>query len=80
MAHRDAAHQWDRAADREKPGKNKDAYLANAARHRALADGDAPSDPHARATPNEAPDLGEGLLIATSETDRPLPSNPKDWN
>lgn len=39
-AHREAAHQWDRAAEREKPGKQRDTYAANAERNRALADGD----------------------------------------
>ncbi len=37
-AHRDAAHQWDRASEREKPGKMRDEYEANAVRNRALAD------------------------------------------
>lgn len=35
---RDAAHQWDRAAEREKPGKIRLAYEANAERNRRLAD------------------------------------------
>lgn len=39
-AHRDAAHQWDRAAEREKPGKQRDAYEREAARNRRLADGE----------------------------------------
>lgn len=37
--YRDAAHQWDRASEREKPGKMRDAYEAHAVRNRALADG-----------------------------------------
>ncbi len=37
-AHREAAHEWERAADREKPGKRRDEYLANATRQRELAD------------------------------------------
>ena len=37
-AFRDAAHQWDRAAEREKPGKKRAEYEANAARNRELAD------------------------------------------
>lgn len=41
---REAAHQWDRAAEREKPGRMREAYVANAARNRAEADGDAPPD------------------------------------
>lgn len=36
---RDAAHQWDRAAEREKPGKQRAEYEAAAERDRALADG-----------------------------------------
>ena len=38
-AYRDAAHQWDRAAARETPGKRRVEYEANAERNRALADG-----------------------------------------
>lgn len=38
QARRDAAHQWDRAAEREKPGKVRAAYEANATRNRELAD------------------------------------------
>jgi hypothetical protein len=37
-AFRDAAHQWDRAAEREKPGKKRAEYEANAARNREHAD------------------------------------------
>ena len=37
-AYRDAAHQWDRAAEREKPGKKRAEYEASAARNRELAD------------------------------------------
>jgi hypothetical protein len=40
-AYREAAHLWDRAADREKPGKMRDQYERNANKNRALADGDA---------------------------------------
>lgn len=47
-AYREAAHQWDRAAEREQPGKRRGEYERNAARARELADG----------TP--APDEGEG--------------------
>jgi hypothetical protein len=39
-AYRDAARMWDRAAEREKPGKTREQYLAEADRNRALADGD----------------------------------------
>ncbi len=41
--YREAAHEWDRAAEREKPGKQRLAYEANAARNRELADGRGPS-------------------------------------
>jgi hypothetical protein len=37
-AYRDAAHLWDRAAAKEKPGKYRAEYEANAERNRALAD------------------------------------------
>jgi hypothetical protein len=39
-AYRDAAHQWDRAAEREQPGKKRTEYEQNAARNRELADSD----------------------------------------
>jgi hypothetical protein len=45
-AYREAAHQWDRAAEREAPGKRRAEYERNAERNRALADGDAPADEH----------------------------------
>lgn len=37
-AYREAAHEWERAASREKPGKRRDEYLGNAERNRAMAD------------------------------------------
>ncbi len=40
-AYRDAAHQWDRAAEREKPGKFRAEYEENATKNRELADGGA---------------------------------------
>lgn len=43
-AHRDAAHLWDRAAEREKPGKRRDEYAQNAQRNRGIADGELPAD------------------------------------
>lgn len=52
-AHRDAAHQWDRAASREIPGKRRIEYEANAARNRARADG----DPEVGAAPPPDPRL-----------------------
>ncbi len=39
---RDAAHQWDRAAEREQPGKRRLEYEGSAARARALAEGTTP--------------------------------------
>lgn len=39
-AYREAAHLWDRAAEREQPGKKRTEYEQNAVRNRALADGD----------------------------------------
>lgn len=41
---REAAHQWDRAAEREAPGKRRQEYERNAARNRELAEGTAPGD------------------------------------
>jgi hypothetical protein len=41
---RDAAHQWDRAAEREKPGKQRTEYESNAERTRAAADGEGAGD------------------------------------
>ncbi|AKF05367.1 hypothetical protein [Sandaracinus amylolyticus] len=38
-AYLEAAHLWERAAEREKPGKKRDEYLANAERDRGLAEG-----------------------------------------
>lgn len=45
QAYRDAAHQWERAAEREKPGKQRDQYLANATKNRDLAEDEAPVIP-----------------------------------
>lgn len=39
-AYREAAHEWERAAGREPPGKRRTEYEASAARNRALADGE----------------------------------------
>jgi hypothetical protein len=44
-AYREAAHQWDRAAAREAPGKRRLEYERNAARNRELADGGGPAEP-----------------------------------
>jgi hypothetical protein len=42
QAYRDAAHQWDRAAERENPGRQRDEYTRKAEANRMLADGGAP--------------------------------------
>jgi hypothetical protein len=42
---REAAHQWDRAAAREMPGKRRVEYEQNAERARAAADGALPDEP-----------------------------------
>lgn len=44
-AYRDAAHQWDRAAEREPPGKRRVEYEQNAERNRELAESDAEPEP-----------------------------------
>jgi hypothetical protein len=49
--YREAAHQWDRAAEREKPGRQRVAYEASAARNRELADGASPPE-------DDAPPVG----------------------
>lgn len=41
----DAAHQWDRAAEREKPGKARTEYEAHAERVRAEADDEPAGEP-----------------------------------
>lgn len=46
-AYRDAAHQWDRAAERETPGKRRTEYEENATRNRELADVVEADDAHA---------------------------------
>jgi hypothetical protein len=38
-AYREAAHEWERAAAREAPGKRRSEYSENAAKNRDLADG-----------------------------------------
>ncbi|MEY4508479.1 MAG: hypothetical protein RLZZ450_601 [Pseudomonadota bacterium] len=40
LAYREAAHQWDRAAARENPGKKRTEYEQHAERNRELADSD----------------------------------------
>lgn len=41
---REAAHEWDRAAEREKPGRTRDQYEKNALKNRNAADGEAPPE------------------------------------
>ena len=48
-AWREAAHLWDRAAEREKPGKLRAEYERNAERARAVADGESPANDEAEA-------------------------------
>ena len=48
-AYRDVVHQWDRAVAKEKPGKYRTEYEANAERNREMAEADdAPTErlPH----------------------------------
>ena len=40
MAYREAAHQWDRAAAREPPGKRRTEYEEHAKRNRQCAEGE----------------------------------------
>lgn len=58
LAYREAGRQWDRAAERENPGKKRTEYEQNAERNRALADaGDEASEVVAREEP-AAPGAG----------------------
>lgn len=50
----EAAHEWDRAASREKPGKARSEYEAHALRARELAD-----SPEAAEEPPEADEQAE---------------------
>lgn len=43
-AYREAAHEWERAAAREQPGRRRTEYEQNAERNRALAEGAAEGD------------------------------------
>lgn len=62
-AYREAAHEWDRAASREPPGKRRVEYEQSALRNRELADGDA------RAEDGEK---GEGVLTSAALAGKPL--------
>ena len=46
-AYRDAAHQWERAATREGPGKRRDEYEQYADKNRRLANGEISADEEA---------------------------------
>lgn len=86
MAHREAAHQWERAADREKPGKYKLTYEGNAQRNRELAE--AERGPSREGPPGESEAAGEAADEILKATDAPAPvralaglsANPKLWN
>ena len=56
LQYRDAAHQWERAAARETPGKRRAEYEQHAARNRELADEAEGSAPNSAAeAPPKAP-------------------------
>jgi hypothetical protein len=52
-AYLEAAHLWDRAAEREKPGKKRDEYARKAEDLRALADGASPEEDEDGAIPSK---------------------------
>lgn len=76
---RDAAHQWDRAAEREKPGKMRTAYEANAVRIREQADAEAAASSRASKAPaaerlaavRERVARAGGVVAAEGETEEP---------
>jgi hypothetical protein len=62
-AYRDAAHQWDRAAEREAPGKRRLEYERNAARDGELAEGgEAGPDDDPEGSGDAGPPLDPRLL------------------
>lgn len=65
-AYRDAAHQWERAAEREQAGKQRDAYQESADRNRSLADG---------GSPDASGDDASGDEVAAVSS-----ADPKSWN
>jgi hypothetical protein len=67
---RDAAHQWERAAERETQASRRAEYERNATRNRESADGDAPAA--TAALEEAAPTSGEAAPV--------LPTDPKMWN
>ena len=72
---REAAHEWDRAADREKPGSRREEYSRNAARNRAEADGEPPAEP---SSADEAP--GERLELTVASPSQPIVLDPRQLN
>ena len=66
-AYREAAHEWDRAASREKPGKARSEYEAHAIRTRELAD--TPEEPEPRPEEAEQPEqpTARSLRLVTDE-------------
>jgi hypothetical protein len=63
LAYREAAHQWDRAASRENPGKKRTEYEQHAARNRDLAESDESAvEAAAPAAPVATPKKPGGLL------------------
>lgn len=67
--YREAAHEWDRAASREKPGKARSEYEAHAVRTRELADAPEGVEPQAEEVEQpEQPGGARGLrLVATPD-------------
>jgi len=72
---REAAHEWDRAADREKPGSRREEYLKNAARNRAEADGEPAEE---LSSPEEAPT--ERLELSAASPAQPIVLDPRQLN
>ncbi|MFM2420483.1 MAG: hypothetical protein RL385_5206 [Pseudomonadota bacterium] len=66
MAYREAAHQWERAAAREKPGKRRSEYEQLAEQNRALAEGADAAD-----TAAPVPTAGDALAAESQEPAAP---------
>jgi len=62
MAFREAAHQWDRAAAREQPGKRRSEYEQHAERNRQLAEGEPARDAEDDEDDDETPPAAARLL------------------
>ena len=67
LAYREAAHQWERAAARENPGKKRTEYEQNAERNRQQAD--APDDAGAE---SDAPDSTDAPQAARDKKSQGL--------